>query len=145
MPPVPTIFEVYDEDRHNLKMSGDYAIDYTSALARLLKYFSSHPVIRESVFFKKFIEIDKMFPDEFARNRHKKNNHGFPQNRTTLHYTQSVSNLDLLPDGYNMNGVLSPKGTRQYSTLFYSMSNQEQNNSSPNADTDDDDTCVVGE
>ena len=78
-------------------MQGEYAYDNSDILSKLLNYMAKHPVIRESVFFKKFTEIDKQFPDEFSKNRYKKSPNG-NVSRATMNIHHSMSNLDLMPD-----------------------------------------------
>lgn len=138
LPAVPDLFLAYPDERGLLKEEGVYAYDYSESLEKMLQTFSQNPVIRESVFFKKFLEIDKRFPDEFTNARQKKNAL-MPKNRMTMGIAQSHSQFDLMPDSY-VNTDISPKVNRA-SAINYRQANTMHNMNSPNGesvDTDDD-------
>lgn len=148
LPPVPDLFNAYPDERSLLKEEGVYAYDYSESMVKLLQFFSQNPVIRESVFFKKFLEIDKQFPDEFSTARSKKNAFGIVKNRQTIGgIAQSHSHLDLMPDGF-VDSAMSPKGTNRAVTSMMRHANTMHDMGSPNggasADTDDDE-CIIGE
>ncbi|CAI2378647.1 unnamed protein product [Moneuplotes crassus] len=141
-PEVPEIFALHPEDRQAYKEAGHYANDLSEDLQGLLLFFCKNPVVRESVFFKKFLEIDKQFPDEFA------NKWGVSgRKRGTIKVVQSYSNLELMPDGHP-NNIFSSKedGKVAYSMIRHADSLPQ--NQSPNGRDDidtDDDECVIEE
>ena len=141
MPDVPELFELHWDDRHLLKEEGVYADDFSDPIIELLKFFCLNAVVRESIFFKKFLEIDKQFPDEFASKKHA------PRTRQTIGLAQSHSNFDLMPDGYASN-MFSPKNSTKVTSSLARQRNIMNNSHSPNGndsmDTDDDE-CVIEE
>ena len=138
MPQVPEIFNTYGDDRQQLKEEGFYAENYSEELSKLLNFFCHHPVIKESVFFKKFLEIDKEFPDEFSKARNKKSTSFMPKNRATLQAAQSITSFDLMPDGY-IDSVLSPKGSSRGAMSMARESSHNAFSPSQDADFDTDD------
>jgi len=148
MPPVPDVFNGDDIERQEMKQDGMYAEDYIDSLTKLMQFYCHHPVIREAVFFKKFMEIDKNFPDEFKKVRTKKVTSKMPVSRATLQLAQSISSNDLMPDGYWHN-PLSPKGpSRTAMSVMRQPSNDPPFNSPSHGDdfdTDDEEACVIGE
>lgn len=138
MPTVPELFESYPEDRQLLKEEGVYSYDFTGSMTELLQYFCQNPLVRETVFFKKFLEIDKQFPDEFLSKKGSSNN---PRLRATIGMAHSVSNFDLMPDGYS-DSILSPKGNDKVAVSMVRHANTMHQNESPperdDIDTDDD-------
>ena len=47
-----------DQEREMAKMNGEYADDKSKLLQNFIEYNSHNPVIRESIYFKKLMEID---------------------------------------------------------------------------------------
>lgn len=138
MPPLPDIFNASDEERGQMKEDGMYSMDYSESLQNLLNCFTLNPVVRESVFFKKFMEMDKQFPDEFASQRNR-SKYGPYASRTTMMIMNSKSSFDLMPDGYVNNSVFSPKVSLHNVQAHY-------NTYSPNTgefDTDDDEAIII--
>lgn len=142
MPTVPELFESYPEDRQLLKEEGVYSYDFTGSMTELLQYFCQNPLVRETVFFKKFLEIDKQFPDEFHSKKGSSNN---PRLRATIGMAHSVSNFDLMPDGYS-DSILSPKGNDKVAVSMVRHANTMHQNESPperdDIDTDDDEWII---
>lgn len=65
MPPVPAEFSMNEFDREQSKYNGEFLDDKSRMLSKFLQYLGTNPIARESVFFKKFLEIDSVYPDEF--------------------------------------------------------------------------------
>ena len=104
-------------------------------LSSFFNSFVNNAVVRESVFFKKFLEIDKQFPDEFVSKK------TASRHRQTMGLAQSHSNFDLMPDGYA--STIFGNKTKSKVAEGYSRNSHAQHNShSPNGndyiDTDDD-------
>ena len=147
IPPMPDLFFADDEERSEMKEEGVYAEDYTSILRNLMHFFSLSPIVRESVFFKKFLEIDKNFPDEFSKSRGKLSKRNLKVKRTTMALKWSTSNFDLMPDGY-IDSIMSPKESTKFDHMYSSVRfnyNTHTTNNCPELDVEDEDAWITGD
>ena len=149
IPPLPDVFFADDDERAEMKEEGIYAEDYTEILKNLMHFFSLSPIVRESIFFKKFLEMDKRFPDEFSKSRNKQNKNGFKVKRVTIGLKTSISNFDLMPDRY-VNSIMSPKEASKkleymYNSVRFNYNTHKTNNNWEVLDIEDDEAWVTGE
>ena len=140
IPNLPDVFYADDEEREMLRENNAYITEYTDELLNLMNFFSRSPVVRESIFFKKFLEIDKNFPDEISNNRNKMNRRVGPVSRATIGAPAPASNIDLMSDGFS-DKFLSPKQPSNQANKSNRV-RENRNTFSPNTgaevDTDDD-------